>query len=253
MNNRTYWERVGASYDAEVFDVSAADSAGVIASRVERFSNRSLEAADFGCGIGNFLPLLSQSFRGVQALDFSKSCLRDGARRFVHLENVSFRHFDMCRSTRAFAPVDFVFSVNALLTPDYGRQLAMFKTLARHVVSGGRLLLVVPAVESAMFVVDRYLQWNVRSGMSPRTAMKAARSRTRTQELEIKPHGVVEIDGAATKHYLREELIDRLTAVGFAVDEIVKVEYDWKSEFNRPPRWMKAPYPWDWCVSATRG
>jgi len=252
VNNRSYWERVGETYDDEVFDVSAADQARVIASRVESKCAAETDAADFGCGVGKFLPLMSRCFRRVRALDFSNSCLRDGGERFADLENVSFRQFDMCQTQRAFAPVGFVLSVNALLTPDFGKQLAMFKTLARHVTRGGTLLLAVPALESAIFVADRYLQWNVKSGMSPRAAMKAACSPTRRRELEINAHGVVKIDGAETKHYLREELIDRLSMVGFAVNEIVKVEYDWNTEFHRPPRWMKAPFPWDWCVTATR-
>lgn len=252
MNDRSYWEKLGEDYDDEVFDVYANDKGRVIAARIEAVAKRSLRAADFGCGVGKFLPLISDRFASVQAVDFSKACLRRGAERYRDLENVSFQHFDMCRSSRAFRSVDFVLSVNALLTPDLGKQLAMFRTLARHVAKGGRMVLVVPSLESALFSADRMLQWNIRSGQSARTAVRAASSRARQKELDFKPQGVVEITGSATKHYLREELMDRLGAVGFNVGEIVKVEYGWKTEFDSPPRWMKAPYPWDWCVTAVR-
>jgi hypothetical protein len=32
----------------------------------------------------------------------------------------------------------------------------------------------------------------------------------------------------------------------------VKLEYGWKTEFSHPPRWMKAPFPWDWLVTARK-
>ena len=51
-----------------------------------------------------------------------------------------------------------------------------------------------------------------------------------------------------TKHYLREELTTTAARFGLAVQEIEKIEYPWSSEFNSPPRWMRAPFPWDWLV-----
>jgi SAM-dependent methyltransferase len=252
MNDRSYWEKLGEEYDEEVFDVFANDKGRVIASRIEAVAKRESRAADFGCGVGKFLPLMSSRFGSVQAVDFSQSCLRRGAERYRELGNVSFTRFDMCRSTRAFRSVEFVLSVNALLTPDLGRQLAMFQTLARHLVKGGQLVLVVPALESALFAADRLLQWNLRSGLSARKAVNATSGSARKEELNFGPHGVVEISGAATKHYLREELIDRLAAAGFQVAAVEKVEYGWATEFESPPRWMGAPFPWDWCVTAER-
>lgn len=252
MNDRSYWEKLGKDYDSEVFDVFANDTARTVASQIEAWAGPRKHAADFGCGVGKFLPLLSDGFATVRALDFSKSCLRDGENRFRHLTNVAFQHFDMCSTRRACGAVDFILSVNALLTPALDQQLAMFKTLSRHLKPGGHLVLVVPAMESALLAADRMLQWNLRSGMTPRQAAKAARSRARRKELDIRSDGVVEIDGAATKHYRREELIDRLGGIGFEISSLDRVEYSWATEFNSPPRWMKAPLPWDWCVSAAR-
>ena len=31
-----------------------------------------------------------------------------------------------------------------------------------------------------------------------------------------------------------------------------KIEYPWDTEFNDPPKWMGAPYPWDWFVLAKK-
>lgn len=252
MNDRTYWERVGETYDEDVFDVFANDKEQIIARAIEESASPDGQAADFGCGVGKFLPLMSEHFSQVHALDFSESCLRQGRELHAGLENVSFHRFDMTSTKRVIPSMDFALSVNALLSPDLAKQMAMFKTLARHLKKGGRLVLVVPSLESAMLVRDRMVQWNVKSGMTYDQALSAEARRARSGELNIKPHGVVEVDGAATKHYLDEELQDRLSAVRLEIKEVVKITYDWSTEFFNPPKWMKAPYPWDWCVTAVK-
>ena len=65
-------------------------------------------------------------------------------------------------------------------------------------------------------------------------------------------HGMVDINGVATKHYLKEELIVLLKDLRFDIASIEKVEYDWSTEFDQPPRWMKEPYPWDWLILAKK-
>ncbi|HRU39497.1 MAG TPA: hypothetical protein P5511_06440 [Candidatus Goldiibacteriota bacterium] len=57
---------------------------------------------------------------------------------------------------------------------------------------------------------------------------------------------LVNIEGVTHKHYIKEELQVFLRVSGFEVMEVGKVEYGWHTEFERPPRWMKEPFPWDW-------
>ena len=64
--------------------------------------------------------------------------------------------------------------------------------------------------------------------------------------------GLVRIEKVPTKHYLREEATLLLGEAGFAVSSCDKVEYDWDTEFDDPPRWMKKPGPWDWLFVARR-
>lgn len=64
--------------------------------------------------------------------------------------------------------------------------------------------------------------------------------------------GVGEIDHVPHKHFLEEELTLNLNKSGFQVLEIKKIEYPWSTEFNRPPRWLHSPKPWDWMVVAKK-
>jgi SAM-dependent methyltransferase len=250
MNHRDYWEDRAGDYEEEVFSVLANDRQGVVRRRIEEFAGPDRTAADLGCGIGHFLPLLSEHFSHVSALDFSERCLRRGRRRFPDLENVDFVRCDLRENRPAVEPVEFGLSVNALLTPDLGGQVAMFFGLRRHLQTGADLVLVVPSHESALFVEHRLLQWHLEVGDPPADAVAAVTGPDRAEEVRIGDLGVVEIDGVATKHYLEAELMDRLEAADFEVTGVSKVEYDWETEFAEPPEWMGAPYPWDWCATA---
>lgn len=108
-------------------------------------------------------------------------------------------------------------------------------------------MLVVPSLNSALLTAYRHLQWNLRNGMDPKDAQREAALNSKGLE-----HGTVHIDNVPTKHYLKEELEALLDARGFDVLAIEKLEYPWSTEFDSPPRWMKAPYPWDWFVAAQR-
>lgn len=250
MNNRDYWEDRAEDYEDEVFSVLASDRDQVVRSRIRRHAAPGKTAADLGCGIGHFLPELSRGFDRVAALDFSETCLRRGRERFPGLNNVDFVHCDLRDEARAIEPVDFGLSVNALLTPDVAGQEAMFDGLRRHLNDGADLVLVVPALESALFVEQRLLRWHRKEGDSPEAAVAAVTGPGRARDVCVGDLGVVEIDGVATKHYLEAELVDRLVEADFDVTDLAKVEYDWDTEFAEPPDWMGAPFPWDWCATA---
>ena len=64
--------------------------------------------------------------------------------------------------------------------------------------------------------------------------------------------GVVQIDQVETKHFLKEELEILLNNRGLRTLEVEKIEYPWTSEFTSPPRWMQAPFPWDWLFVAQK-
>lgn len=240
MNERD-WDAVAARFEQEIFNVPANDRKGLIKSLVERFALPGGTAADLGCGIGRTLPLLSVNFQQVHAVEFSRECLGIAKRRYRRLKNIDYLYNDLTRDPVPVPQVDLVLCINTLLLADLQKRMSMWGHMCSCVKPGGRLILVVPSVESTLLVRHRQAQWDLKEGLT--------RASTATPALE---HGIVEIDSAPTKHYLREELLDLLDMHGFQADAPEKIEYDWSTEFSRPPEWMHAPYPWDWLVSAKR-
>jgi hypothetical protein len=124
----------------------------------------------------------------------------------------------------------------------------ILKKISKSLRPGGYFVLVVPSLESMLFAQFRLIQWNLKTGMTHDQAVSASIEETESAlDLRLE-EGLVDIDGFATKHYLKEELIVLLEDLRFDVASIEKVEYDWSTEFAAPPRWMKEPYPWDWLV-----
>lgn len=250
--DKQYWERVAEDYDGEIFDVLAHDNENLITSRIEMLSSSSGSAADLGCGIGKFLPVLSRCFDKVYAYDISERCIEQ-ARGSVHeLDNIEFIRTDLARPLTKMPAVDFILCVNSLIMPSMSQRSRYLRLMRDHLKQNGHLLLVVPSLESALFSRMRLIEWNVRRGLSHGTAVRAGVNGSSNPNAIRLQQGIVNLDHVPTKHYLEVELCATLGELGFELYGINKIEYDWKTEFSNPPRWMKAPYPWDWLVTARK-
>ena len=248
--NRGYWNRMATRYEDEIFSVLAHDRAALVADRVRRYGGTRRTATDVGCGIGHFLPLLAANFRRILAVDLSPGCIARSRRRHAGLANVDYRVLDLGAPGARLPPADFALCVNAAIAPALGPRNRMLDVVARHLRPGGHLVLVVPALESILLTDFRLVQWNLRDGQAPGRAAGAGFRAFRPVRRPRLHEGVVRIDGVATKHYLREEIAALLETRGLRPLEFAKIEYPWSSEFTDPPRWMQAPYPWDWlCVA----
>lgn len=250
--NRKYWNRMAASYEAEIFSVLAHDRAKLIAEKIARYGDPAQAASDIGCGIGNFLPLLSRRFRTVLAVDLSSRNIARARAAHAHLPNVAFRTADLALPGTRLPKADFALCVNAAISPALAQRNRLLDVTCRHLRPGAHLVLVVPALESTLLADFRLIEWNLRDGQS---AARATGSGFRAHRPTGNPRaheGVVEIDGVATKHFLKEELEVLLGNRGLRTLEIDKIAYPWSTEFASPPRWMQAPFPWDWLFVAQK-
>jgi SAM-dependent methyltransferase len=246
MNERD-WDKVADSFEQEIFNVPANDTKGYIQHWVERLAAPNAVATDLGCGVGRTLPLLADRYSKVYAVDVSSQCLEVASVACAGRSNIVYVHADLSRDRNSYPATDVVLCINTLLNASLEVREPLIDRTCRSVKKGGHLLLVVPSLNSALLTAYRHLQWNLRAGMDPKEAQQAAALNSKGLD-----HGTVYIDGVPTKHYLQEELEALLADRGFQVLATEKIEYPWTTEFDAPPKWMKAPYPWDWFVAAQR-
>lgn len=245
--DQRYWNRIGAEYAGQVLDSLRADRRGVVMRRIERYADGRAVAADFGCGVGHYLPTLAEHFRRVHAFDFAATLIEQAKRRCAGLDNVTIRRSDLSRDEMKVRGVRFAVCANVLIMPSRGKRAAILANVVGAMARGGRLLMVVPAMESALFVHQRYVEWNVKRGVGRAAAHRAGLAADR-RLLE----GVLPLDGVMTKHYMEVELAAMLGEAGLGELEFDRANYGWKTEFPRPPAWMKGPYPWDWVVTGVK-
>jgi len=249
--NRKYWDKAGRAYDEQIFDVRANDRHGVVEKRIKASADPCGLAYDFGCGPGKFTRFLAKHFERVEGLDISAACLEQAKRGCQTRGNARFQRMDLSGEKRLPEKACFGLCVNVLLSRSHRRRSGILRFLKRHVKKGGRLVLVAPALESALLASHRRIQWNLKDGARYRMAAKDDPNFDLRKGASIE-HGVATIDGAPTKHFLREELEMTLREFSFRTLELEKVEYDWTTEFAEPPKWMQEPWPWDWLAVAER-
>lgn len=248
-----YWNKVAKQYDSEIFSVLANDKSNLISTRIKEFASGTKTASDLGCGIGKFLPLLSQSFRHVYAYDISGICLKQARENSADLSNVDYIRADLSIQKKSKPPkVDFILCVNSIIMPSMLKRSRYFRAIRNHLNHGGQLVLVVPSFESAIFSSIRMIECEMRRGHSYGGAVMSLLNCNNREKASHLRQGILNIDNVPTKHYLKEELCTILHGLNFEIDEISKIEYDWTTEFNNPPRWLKEPFPWDWLVTARR-
>lgn len=244
--DRKYWEEMAPNYNEEIFDVLRNDKSGTIVSAIQKISSKEKSVIDIGCAVGKWLPLLAANFKYVIAADISAFNLEQAKENCRDFANVEYARLDMSAGNLTVTPCDAAVCINAILTSSLKKRINFFQSLSMCLVPGGDLILVVPSLESSMYTSIIRDRWKTDEEEGAGSSEKAVK------RLRNMKQGNVEIDGVPTKHYLEAELRLLLSHEGFTVSRIEKVEYSWKTEFVKPPKWLKEPYPWDWMVVAKK-
>ena len=239
---RKFWEEVAPKWNNEIFDTLAEDRGGVISGTIHGLARHGQIVADFGCGVGRYMPLLSANFQRVFALDWATACLQRArlrARRFPNVEVLR-------TSPRVLAALSCKCDVTvAVHVATHPRQKARQRMLSQAVSltrRGGWLLIVTPSLESAHYAeaVRRILHPNLKSDFG-----------FGKYHVSREP-GVLALGGQPTKHYIAEEILLLLRMLGCVPIEPRRVEYSWRIHSAGVPRRFAASRPWDWLVLAQR-
>ena len=244
------WDELADGFEADVFDPTGTDLGGAFERALRRVGRVEL-AVDLGCGVGRVLPRLARRAERVVGVDFAPELLRVAQARVVDDARVHLRRADLSRPLRSPRGAGLATCVNVLLSPDPAVRTAILRNCRRVLAPGGLLLLVAPALESALWVNDRLVAWNRRAGLRGARALRGGIGTDGGAARDLLA-GVVDQGGVRTKHYLREEILEALAALGLEPHATHRIEYPWDAYFDAPPRWLGATGPWDWLVLASR-
>lgn len=245
---RSYWEKIAPTYGDEIFDVLHNDKKALIRSVIKKYASKNKTVIDIGCAIGKWLPVLSPAFKKVVAVDISAKNLDIAKQLYPQYKNVQYLRADMSGKNTKVPKCDFGICINAILTPSLKDRTKFFQSLSACLKKGGRIVITIPSLESWLFSSIIQQQHKIDRNLYPqlKNAKKAIQNWNNIRQ------GNVDIDDVPHKHYLKEELQLLLANEGFVAEDFKKIEYEWDTEFNDPPKWLKEPKPWDWMVVAKK-
>jgi len=245
---RHYWEKIAPSYNDEIFDVLQNDKKRFIVSAIKKVASPSKTVLDAGCAIGKWLPVLSPLFKEVTAADISAKNLAIAKKNYPGYTNITYLRTDMSGKKAKLSKYDVAVCINAILSASLNKRTAFFHNLSTCLKKNGYLILVVPSLESWLLTRIMQNQWKIDKQLF-KLKLSGKGAMTRYKNIQ---QGNAEIDDVPTKHYIKEELIHLLFREGLDVLHSRKIEYDWKTEFLKPPKWLHQPGPWDWMMVAKK-
>jgi len=245
MNQEKHWNGIATRYEDEIFDVFKSDKNKILPRYFRKHANRSHQAIDFGCGVGKAFRYLAPAFRQVTAIDISAECLSIAKQNSY--SNITYQRLDLSRRNLRLPKAAFVFCCNVIMLPEIKKNEVMFSNIQRSLTKEGRALIVIPSMESILFSSWRLIDWYRREGVKPSAISASELNYFKGSKVDIL-QGLVHINGVPTKHYSHPELEVLFKSAGLAITAIEKLEYEWNTEFSSPPKWMQAPFPWDWLV-----
>lgn len=249
MNDKKHWDNIAEKYEDEILNVFKASRDQKLASYLKRHGGKKKVAIDFGCGIGNGFPLLSPLFKEVLAVDISPNCMDVAKQR--EYPNIRFEQMDLTKPELDLPTVDFILCSNVALFPEVEKNYQVIHNVKAALKPGGSTLFIVPSLESILFYGWRLIDWYRREGVTPGKIDTSELCYYEVDKTDLL-QGIIKIDNHPTKHYTQAELQVIFAEAGLKVTAIDRLEYDWSTEFKAPPKWMKAPYPWDWLVESCR-
>jgi SAM-dependent methyltransferase len=251
---RAYWDRLASRYSNEVLEITAIDTHRVLARTAARLGRRYAVAGDFGCGVGATTRTFAPCFERIVGVDFSPKLLAEAKRRTKD-DNVSYVLADLATSETLGFRVDAGFCVNCLIAPRYETRIRIARSVVRAVRRGGPVVIVVPALESALRTYQALVRLDMVDGDARSEGVRRVNA-IAAREVRSIADGIVTTGGEPTKHYLGDEIVEFAAEAGLSVDRLERVEYAWREEIElgrigeRTRRALGKGAPWDWLVVA---
>lgn len=260
------------NYDDNIFSTIDEDTTGTITLTIQRFGSADSEkpsgrCVDLGCGAGKYLPTLAANFGSVKAFDLSPK-LVEVARKEAkkkNLQNVEVQVKDLAKvwyrddalgtteDTQELERYGFGVMTNVLISPGSEcMRMAMLRNAQRSLCPGGHLLVIVPSLESALYVNMRRVETRFECDQLGKIRGSDPWPQPSQAEGAELLQGVVKRAGVRTKHFLEPEFRLLASRAGFEVDTCEQVTFTWKAELNCdhdsevPATLHGTPLPWDW-------
>jgi len=214
---------------------------------------KELSVIDIGCGIGNFLPTLSQRFSKVVGIDFSPKMIDIAKEKTKSYTNIQLLVRDARDLTEFHNQFDVAVSVNSVLLPKIVDVEKILSQANQVLKENGTFLGVFPAMESFLYRALLVQEKAMEDGCSEEEALlKSKKDLDENTPCNFEA-GIVKYPDCQQKNYYLFELKYRLWKAGFSNIKIRKVHYPWEVyEDDTLLAFHGKQKLWDWFVYAKK-
>jgi SAM-dependent methyltransferase len=245
-----HWSRFAGSYEQEFVDPYLPDVRNPIKKYLRDHGDPARKVvADLGCGIGPLLPLLSQHYRKVYAVDFASGMLERARKSAAALANVEFVQATLM-DLRLPQPVDLAVAVNSLVMPDVRDLDRSLKRVRSALKPGGRLIGVVPAIDAVHYYTMLLLDRALASGKPPAVAHKNVAHLADHADFNF-AFGHFAYEGLEQHFWQPFEVRYRFRKAGLRLMRLRKLHLSWQ-QFAGARELKRYKAPWDWLFLASR-
>jgi len=231
--NADDWDKLANDYAAEVCDIFMHDRRGVISGWLKSTGllKGRRTVLDIGCGIGSFFRKYGRSFGAKIGTDHSDRMLHFARSRCRDQADITWERADVfALPARWRAGTDLAICANVLTFVAPGACRRALRQIVRTVKPGGRVLLIIPSLESHDLMV----------------ALEHHRAAPRR-----KFTAVVRRDDRRQRFHTAAGITPLTAGLGLTDIRVQKVWYPWADEgIIIHPR--GAEPPWDWLVTGLK-
>jgi SAM-dependent methyltransferase len=156
MNEEKHWDRIGDSYDDQIFDVFKSDRKKILPKYFKKHADKKGIAIDFGCGTGKSFEYISPLFKKIIAVDISNELLEQAGRR--PFKNIELKQLDLTSQKLPLSKADFAFCCNVAMLPEIEKTHTIIRNIQKSLKPGGTALLVLPALDSVLYSSWRLIE-----------------------------------------------------------------------------------------------
>ncbi len=227
--NQAYWDEMG---DSGNFDPFCDEGCEKLFTDYLSGLDSNLSVAELGCGTGKFLGFLSEKFRDVTAIDFSKRMLEEAAKRNSHLLNTSYHQDDM-RDLRSHYNAFDVVVTNSVLPSTIKEGDQILGEIYKSLKDGGHLVALLPSADTCIYLAILTLRDYLDKGLSEEEAVEkinnefsGRRSANRYAFLwflEKGPESKIK-----ERYFFGDEIPLVMEDLGFEIQRLEKYHYSWE-------------------------
>lgn len=231
------WDQVAINYKEEVISPIYHSIYSPLEKELKQIKNKTNKTvADFGCGTGPLLPLLSKEFKTVHAVDYSKQMLKVAYEKMQNyperqMQKISFHQGCLTNLKDYKGMLDVAMTINSVIMTDFDGLKRCFKGLYDSLKKGGSYIAILPALEAVQEEFQYTYQQELKKYKSHDLAYTSTRKKLDARRINFEL-GTYNTGDMFQKYFTSYELKTYLRNAGFKNIRFDQVIYDEEHSYN---------------------